>query len=348
MDNCHPALWEPLRPQLPPHKLDEYLRALSRRYHFVSLSEAVEMLDGRKPIQPYSIVLTFDDGYRNNFTHALPILRRYSAPATFFVATDFAGSPRPFWFDRLDYALQQVPVHGREVRVGSLAMRLDASSRNALCESYKRLRRTAKRLQMSDYEFLDEMDRVAVQLEAESGHSLAQVQQDDDWSAIATWDVIREAVGEDVTIGSHTADHIRLGHVSEGVARDQLIRSKQDIEENTHEPCWCVCYPNGSYAEAPLRLARECAYACGLTTEEGLNSVGDDIMRLKRLNLPIDVTSSELLTAVSGLSKCVSQVKRKMKELLAIVGRAPGRQDLCMSGSLTREPEPFLPSVLAE
>ena len=289
-------------------------------------------------------MLTFDDGYRNNFTHALPILRRYSAPATFFVATNFAVSPRPFWFDRLDYALQQAPLHGREIRVGSFTMRLDDSSRDALCESYKRLRRTAKGLRMADQEFLHDMEQLACQLEAESGHALSDLHQDDDWSATATWDDIREAAGEDVTIGSHTADHIRLAHVSEDVAADQLLRSKHDIEKHTGKPCWCVCYPNGSYAEAPLRLARECGYACGLTTEEGLNCVGDDIMRLKRLNLPIDVTSSELLATISGLSKIMSEVKHKSKGLLAVVGRAPGRQDLCMSGPLTRQPEPFPPT----
>ena len=73
---------------------------------FVSLGDAVEMLAGRKPLVPYSLVLTFDDGYRNNITHALPLLRRNQVPATIYLATGHVEERRPFSFDRLDYALQ--------------------------------------------------------------------------------------------------------------------------------------------------------------------------------------------------------------------------------------------------
>src|SRR5262245_47950086 len=87
MDTGEHTAWVPLRPQLSRWRLEECVRGLSNYYHFISLEDAVSMLTGRKPVRPYSLVLTFDDGYRNNIKHALPILRRYGVPATFFVAT---------------------------------------------------------------------------------------------------------------------------------------------------------------------------------------------------------------------------------------------------------------------
>ena len=210
MDERDKPSWKPLRPQLSRNKLEEYLRVLSKRYRFISLADAVEMLQGHKPMQPYSMVLTFDDGYRNNLTHALPILRQYNAPATFFIPTGFLDNPRPFWFDRLDYALQHAQVNGREVKVGSFTIRLDGGSREALCESYKRFRRTGKKLQMSDHDFLWEMEQLAIQLETESSRALADIHEDDDWSAIMTWEQIKTTDKRAVTIGSHTVDHIRL------------------------------------------------------------------------------------------------------------------------------------------
>jgi len=131
MDDEDNPSWEPLRPQLSRKKLDEYMRILSKRYNFVS-----EMLQGRKPMQPYSMAFTFDDGYRNHFTHALPILRRYGAPATFFISSGYAGNPRPLWFDRLDYALQHAQVDGKEARIGDVTVRLDGSSKKALGKSF--------------------------------------------------------------------------------------------------------------------------------------------------------------------------------------------------------------------
>lgn len=300
MDERDAPSWKPLRPQLSRKKLEEYLQILSRRYRFVSLSDAVEMLEGRKPMQPYTLVLTFDDGYRNNLTHALPILHRYNAPATFFIPTGYLDNPRPFWFDRLDYALQQVPVDGREVKVGSFTMRLEGGSRDALCESYKWLRRTAKRLQMPDYEFLRDMEQLAAQLEADSGRALADIQEEDDWSAIITWQQIETLGNNDVSIGSHTVDHIRLGLVEEEVARDQLKRSKRDIEKHTGKPCLSLCYPNGSFTEETVDLAKKCGYLCGVTTREGLNRVGGDVMMLRRISVSANVRGYDLLFRISA------------------------------------------------
>jgi peptidoglycan/xylan/chitin deacetylase (PgdA/CDA1 family)/GNAT superfamily N-acetyltransferase len=312
MDEKGNPSWIPLRPQLSPEKLEEYLKVLSGRYHFISLMDAVKMIQGTIPLQTYSMVLTFDDGYRNNFTYALPILRRYNAPATFFISTDFVHNPRPFWWDRLDYALQQAQVNSREVKIGSLTMRIDKSSRSSLRESYKDLRDTVKQQLRSDEDFLREMEKLAVQLEHESGHSLAKIQKEDDWSAILSWDEIAGEDRDDVTIGSHTADHIRLGIVENETARDQLIRSKKDIEAHIHKPCFCISYPNGSFNEQTIDIARECGYTCGVTIEDGLNNVGDDPMTLKRISLPADVGSVELLGLVNGVSEILNNIKERI------------------------------------
>jgi len=276
------------------------MRIFSRRgYRFISLDDAMEMLQGHKPMQPYSMVLTFDDGYRNNITHALPILRRYNAPATFFVPTGFLDNPRPFWWDRLDYALQQCNVHGRKVKVGSFAMILDSSSRPALQESYKRLRRIAKKQQMSDHDFVQDMDQLAVQLEQESGRALSNIQKDDDWSAIMTWEQIEQYAGNDVTFGSHTVEHIRLGLVNAEIAFDQLVRSKQHIEDRTGKRCMSICCPNGSHSDETTAIAREYGYVCQFTGEQGLNHMGDDLMMLKRISLPVDMSGTELVAKVA-------------------------------------------------
>jgi peptidoglycan/xylan/chitin deacetylase (PgdA/CDA1 family) len=309
MDERDNPSWVPLRPRLSRKKLEEDLWILSRRYRFVSLEDAVDMLQGVKPMQPYSMVLTFDDGYRNNFTHALPILRRYNAPATYYIPTGFLDNPKPFWFDRLDYALQQTQVNGREGKVASFTMNLDSSNRTALRESYKRLRHTAKDLEMSDLEFLREMEGLAGQLEEESGRALADIQYDDDWSAILTWDQIEKDGNGNVTIGSHTVDHIRLGLVEAEIACDQLARSKRDIEIHTGKSCLSLCYPNGSFTDETIALAKDCGYLCGVTTKEGLNRPGDDTMRLRRVNVPTNVNSNELLMRICGLSRSMSLVR---------------------------------------
>jgi peptidoglycan/xylan/chitin deacetylase (PgdA/CDA1 family) len=154
---------------------------------------------------------------------------------------------------------------------------------------------------MSDMEFLWDMEQLAAQLEAESGRSLTDIQKDDDWSAILTWEQIGKDGSGDVTIGSHTVDHIRLGLVDAETARDQLARSKRDIETHTGEPRVSLCYPNGSFTDETISTAKEYGYLCGVTTSEGLNKMGDDVMRLRRINVPTNVSSTELLKRICGL-----------------------------------------------
>lgn len=317
MDERDEPSWQPLRPRLSRDKLDEYLRVLSKRYHFVSLMDAVDMLQGRRPMRTYSLVLTFDDGYRNNLTHAVPILQRYNAPAIFFVPTGFLDKPRPFWFDRLDYALQRAQLGCREVRIGSFTTHIEGGTKEALRESFKRMRRTAKKQQMSDHDFLREMEQLAVQLEAESGWALSDVQNDDNWSAIITWEQIGKIKDDSVTIGSHTVDHVRLGLVDAEDARDQLSRSKRDIEIHTGKPCTCVAYPVGSYSEETIELAKESGYACGVTTDEGFNRMGDDVLKLRRIALPVSVGRSELLAGLCGVFGLLSRMKARLLRLRA-------------------------------
>lgn len=303
MDSERSDGWKPLRPQLSPERLDAFLRALSRNYSFVSLCDAVDMLTGRIPVRPNSLAITFDDGYRNNLTHALPVLRRYGVPATFFIATGNVERRKPYWFDRLDFALQNTPIEGRDVRIGQDTIRLVAGDRDSLRRSYKRLRDAAKSVFRRDTEMHREMEELAATMEKECGQSIANIFEENDWSALLSWEETRGAASEGITIGSHTVDHIRLGLIDDETAREQLILSKESIERNTGVPCRFLCYPSGSYKESTLEIARNCGYDAAVTTEEGMNRVGDDPMTLRRINVPAEGTVTELLIRVSRLNE---------------------------------------------
>ncbi|MFZ5892887.1 MAG: polysaccharide deacetylase family protein [Myxococcota bacterium] len=72
-----------------PERFDEQLTALKANYRVVSLAQALNELEGGPPQAP-TVVVTFDDGYRDNLEHALPILQRHNIPATIFVTARFS------------------------------------------------------------------------------------------------------------------------------------------------------------------------------------------------------------------------------------------------------------------
>jgi peptidoglycan/xylan/chitin deacetylase (PgdA/CDA1 family) len=309
-----PALWEPLRPQLAPGRLDRYLSVIGRHHRFASLLHAEDMLSGRSPFEAGCVVLTFDDGYRNNLTHALPVLKRHGAPATFFLATGHVERRRPFWFDRLDYALQQAPVDGLEATIGGVPLRLRASDRRELQASYKRLRDAAKSRRREDSEMRAELEALAARLEQAAGRSLQAIFEDDDWSAVASWDEIAAAARDPlVAFGSHTVDHVRLALADDEVVRDQLERSGRTIEQRAGRPCRHVCYPSGSVSARVARIARECGYTCGVTTREGVSRPGDDLLTLRRVNLPLAAGDSEILALACGFSDAFGRLRRRLR-----------------------------------
>jgi peptidoglycan/xylan/chitin deacetylase (PgdA/CDA1 family) len=302
--------WAPLRRRLSRRRLEECLATLSRHYRFVGLSEAVEMLAGRRPQQPYALVLTFDDGYRNNLTHALPLLRRYGAPASIFVTTDKISQRSLFAFDRLDYALQHVPEEEIEVQAGGLRRSLASRPRSALEASFAELRPALKQRFGAEVEYADGVLELVRDCERRAGRSLEEVKESDDWTALLTWEEVR-SLAEDpaIEVGSHTLDHTRLGLASAAVVREQLRRSKREIEARTGKPCRHLAYPDGSYGPESAAIAREEGYASALTSEEGLNRKGDDPMTLRRIAVPVDASGIDLLARVCGLSALLTRLK---------------------------------------
>ncbi len=312
MDEEEPAQWVPTRPQIPRHQLDESLRLITKYYRVISLSDAVAMISGEKPFQPNCVVLTFDDGYRNNLTHAWPVLEKYGAPASIYPAIGHVEQREPFWFERLDYAIQAAAGRCQRFTMGETTVEIEGDSRDKLKRSVKRAIIAAKAVPGNDLEARQVIDEAIAYLEQQSGARLADIFENDPWSAVMTWDELRKARDAGFEIGSHTVDHARLGLLDEEEIRRQLIDSKVRLEQQLGQPVSFLCYPNGSYNETVLKVARACGYRAALTTKEGVNRKGDDLLQLKRFHMPQGRSAVEALAVASGLVFKLSRLKAKL------------------------------------
>ena len=269
-----------------------------------------------------SVAVTFDDGYRSNIKYALPVLKRFGIRPTIFVSTAYVDEQVPHWFDRLDYAMQVAAPNERAVEVGGKTIKLMATNRAQLAESYAELRRAAKSVKRDDREMLNELNAIATKFESGNG---APRLRDDDWSAVLTWDEIRNAK-DSVDFGSHSVNHVRIGAVPTDVASDQLEISKKRIESETGEICQYFAYPDGHYNETVMKICAEAGYKAALTMDAGLNEMGHDPMSLKRISVPLSGTDSELLAEFQsyclGRSRAYRQWLREF-ESTPIRSRAP-------------------------
>lgn len=301
IDPAVPSAWKPLRPQLTTEQLSQALSVLSQYYQFISLPDAVEMLAGTRPLIPNSLVLTFDDGYRNNLTFALPILHQFKAPATIFLSTNNVTKQQPFWFDRLDYAVQSmnndtVSRHG----IPELE-EIDFSTRETLSRSFITFIRKSRKSCTDDRAMRSAMANLTERMEQCSGHGLSEIYADDSWSGILTWDEVRQAASE-VHFGSHGVDHPQLALIPLDKAKKELIESRQAIEFYTGTPCSHLSYPNGAFNNDVISLAKTCKYSSAVTTIPGLNHLRDEMLTLRRFAFPRTDLPATILAAVSGLT----------------------------------------------
>ena len=223
-------------------------------YGFVSPGQILEGL----PASGKYILLTFDDGYRNNL-RALPVMEEFNAPAVFFISSDHVKEGKAFWWDVV-------------FREGRKRGKTEAEIRRAVA-SYKRLK-TA------------EVER---DLKKEFGQrALCPI---GDLDRPFTPGELREfARHRLVSLGNHTKNHAILTNYSLAEVREEIRDGQDAIQEMTGEIPEMISYPNGNSSPEIRQIAREAGLPLGVVVRGGKNRLplkigAPEAMALKRFIL---------------------------------------------------------------
>ncbi len=250
--------------EITPDFLDAVLVRLRRLgYRLLSLDAAISELSrgGRTDLPPFA-VLTFDDGYRDQMVHAVPVLTRHEAPFTFYVTPGFMERKARLWWVELEEAVREAGSIDVEVAGVPLSLRTGTPNEKqaAFTQIYRRLRAC------SEEELLDVTGRLA----QSSGVDQRQIVDElcMDWTEL-------EALGRHplATIGAHTITHPRLAHLSEAEMRTEIGASRSILEERLGRPVIHLAYPvgdNGSAAAREFAAASDFGFASAVTTRPGL------------------------------------------------------------------------------
>jgi peptidoglycan/xylan/chitin deacetylase (PgdA/CDA1 family) len=268
---------------------DMHLSVLRKYFTLVHLSDWIRRSRAGNPLPPRACAITFDDGWIDNYEFALPLLRKHQAPGTLFLVSDFVGTKRRFWPERLEAVLRGA----RDARRwGSSEFRwlktLGVAPHNTPDEIISR----AKALQDRELETLIQAMEGAVGLEVTKS-----------CPSLMDWRQAREFADSGlVEIGSHTRSHYRMGRVvSEAEAYDEIVGSKNALEERLGRPIDLFCYPNGEISSTALRVVRR-HYLAACSTKRGWNSIEHDVHRLHRIGIHEGISSDyhAFLSRLSG------------------------------------------------
>ena len=263
------------------------LQFLARHYRWLSLQELTEAIRTGAPVPANSVLLTFDDGYRDIFDEALPLLVRERIPASVFLPTGLVGASSAFWWDRLYFLLQALARKPEQlVRV------IEQVQDPALRESLHTIaeagslddRRAAIITWISELQE-QPADRVEGLMTLLSRGAEVGQTTFSRYNQIASWDEIVAQCHGRIAAGSHTRRHLFLDRELPETAREEIIGSKQDLEAHLGQAASAFAYPGGRVNGAVKRWVQEAGYACAMTTEPGINRADDDPYALKRINV---------------------------------------------------------------
>lgn len=250
------------------------MQLLARKFHPVSLDQVERFVRGAEELPERAVVITFDDGYTDNYEVAMPILDRLGIPATFYVTVDCIEHRRLPWPSRLRFSFRTTRRNSWSDDSGNVWSLERFEDRE---EVYQKLCDQACQLAGAVQESL--VTRIEEDLEARVA--------DDSSQLMMTWEQVRGLAQRGHTVGSHTMTHPNLAFLGIEDVRRELVESKERMEEQLRAPVPHFSYPCPAlfpnWTQETAEESRRAGYQTAVTTASGLARKGDNPLWLRRV-----------------------------------------------------------------
>lgn len=270
---------------------EDQIRYLSKTHKILPLDELAQHIREKRPLPKRTAIITFDDGYKDVYIYAYPILKKYNVPATIFLTTGHIGTGNLFWWDKIGYLLWNTKLKRIE---------LDDLGTIPLDQVDDRLQSISKISEHLIKKVTEEKkNKLIEKLVKESG---VDIPPDLGKEIILSWHEVKEMNDNGIDFGAHTVTHPILTRVSSKQARAEITQSKREIERRLDQPVTTFSYPNGSVGDFDgeiTNLLKESGFTCAVTTIPRLNTPKTDLYGLGRVTPGCDFGSFKFF--VSGL-----------------------------------------------
>ena len=217
-------------------RFDQQMRYLSEKYHMIPIDELPNQLTSSSD---FAVAVTFDDGYKDNLTYALPILKKYNVPATIYIATRFQeGDCRMWW-----YELEELCDSHTSITFTAKGKNYDFSMHDRIQKKccFRKIHNLLQSLPENEQETLMDIIRQGRKPKHYENYCL-------------TWDEIRQLDREPlITIGAHTHSHVNMKKLSIDELEKEILKGNLLLEEHLGHSIDHFAYPYGTLNEAGSR-----------------------------------------------------------------------------------------------
>lgn len=240
-----------------PTQFEEQMQFIKQHFNVISLQDLDNFVTKSTSLPSRPLLITFDDGYTDNYVHAYPILKKYGFPAVIFIVTSRMTDPTRLWWDRVAFAFHYTTFSKATIPL------LGEHSFNSLSE-----RRQVRQMLIDRLKILPENDKLATIGELERTLGV----KPDNTPQFINWDQVRELVANGVACQPHTVTHPIMTRIRIDEVQRQLAEAKATIEHETNQEAIAFAYPNGTpadYSAETMRVLRENGYRLAFTLTAG-------------------------------------------------------------------------------
>jgi peptidoglycan/xylan/chitin deacetylase (PgdA/CDA1 family) len=285
---------------IPPNRFEKHLKYIKKNYRVISLKKLVNSLNQGK-VAPCSMVITFDDGFADNFIYAFPILQRYKINGTFFLATDCIDNRSPLWIQELYYLINNVGVERIIQTINTLTHKLKIPQLNIEFPLNKNLQEKVEEYMAFSLNKIMRNNVLATlyrkyNFQREKIFSQAQI--------YLNWDQIKLMKRDGIDFGNHGASHTPLSALPPDEQLEEITKSKKVIEQKIKRNFFPFSYPYGmdwDFTETTKNIIIDTGHSCALTAMATLNDENTSPYELGRIvidNVPVHRLAFEIEKSV--------------------------------------------------
>ena len=267
---------------LSPQAFESQIRYFCENFSILSLDRLLLYLQQDRSLPKKTVAITFDDGYRDNYLYAFPILRKYAVPATFFLTTGHIGTSKLFWWDKVGYVVYHAAGTRLELEERTYPLKSASDRRRAKLMIMKELKHLPEERKNELIEKL--VDICRVDIPADLGKQL-----------VLSWEEVEEMSQNGAQFGAHSATHPILANLPLEQARWEISRSKEDLEMRLQKKVKFFSYPEGSFNSEIVEIVKQTGFAAAVATYPSWITPRSDVYRLGRINMIEDSDRSAAL-----------------------------------------------------
>jgi peptidoglycan/xylan/chitin deacetylase (PgdA/CDA1 family) len=273
---------------LAPEIFDKQIEYLKKEFKILSLEEFARTCRSSDPLPEKTAVITFDDGYKDNYTYAYPILQKYDVPATIFLTTGYIETGKLLWWDLVGYICRHSQVNTLRLDDDGLTefkIKTDSDRTKTKFRITEKLRRKSESQKWSIIQQLVNQSELPSLITP--GKNL-----------ILSWSEIQEMAKGKITFGAHTVNHPILTSESLELAKREITQSKRAIEERLKTEITTFSYPDGCYNNEIIDIVRKSGFICATAVSPfRLVTKKDDLYCLNRILPAQDFAEFKAMTA---------------------------------------------------